>query len=202
MFSSDLLSSLPIRSGHFLLESGYHSNLWFSLDSLLVDTTAMNPLVVALADKLRPHQVTAVCGPMLGGAFLALAVARELGVRFYFATGPYHTSASEGLFKARYSLPHEQRMRVRGERVALVDDAISAGSSVLATKAALDESDASAVVIGTLFTLGTAGRTYFENVGIPLEALSHREFTMWKPAECPMCAAGAPLIDAREEAEN
>ena len=198
--SNDLLSSLPLRSGHFLLESGFHSNLWLSLDSLLIDTTAMSPLVIALTDKLRPHQVSAVCGPMLGGAFLALAIARELGARFYFATGPHKTS--EGLFKATYSLPQEQRMRVRGERVALVDDAISAGSSVRATKAALDEADAFTVVVGTLFTLGTAGRNYFENMGVPLEALTHREFTMWKPSECPMCAAGAPLVNLQEDSHD
>jgi orotate phosphoribosyltransferase len=197
MAVSDPLSSLPIRHGHFLVESGYHSNLWFPLDSLLIDTTAMSPLVVALAGKLRPHQVTAVCGPMLGGAFLALAIARELGVRFYFATGPHTTSG--GLFKAKYSLPYEQRTRVHGERVALVDDAISAGSSVRATKSALDEAEAFTVVVGTLFTLGTAGRNYFEHMGVPLETLSHREFTMWKPSECPMCAAGAPLVSLQQD---
>src|SRR5918994_1280248 len=33
----DILSQLPSGDGHFLLESGYHSNLWVTLDALFVD---------------------------------------------------------------------------------------------------------------------------------------------------------------------
>jgi len=32
--TSDLIKSLPARRGHFLLESGYHSDFWFTLDAL------------------------------------------------------------------------------------------------------------------------------------------------------------------------
>ena len=191
MTRSDVLSALPIQRGHFLLESGYHSNTWLSLAGLFVDTARVAPLVTALAAKIQPHRVTAVCGPMLGGAFLAQAIAHELGVRFYFATGP--TQDADGLFSAAYQLPAELAVRVRAEHVALVDDVISAGSSVRATKVALDNAGARTVVVATLLTLGDTGRSYFESQGIPLEALGHREFTMWKPGECPLCAAGGSL---------
>ena len=191
--ASDLLSALPIRHGHFLLESGYHSKLWLSLDALFVDTAKVAPLVTALADKIRSFQVTAVCGPMLGGAFLAHAIARELGVRFYFATGPKQDP--DGLFNATYALPAELVARVRGERVALVDDVISAGASVRATKVALDNAGAHTVVVCAFLTLGNTGRNHFEAQGVPVEALGHREFTMWKPSECPLCAAGASLVN-------
>ncbi len=193
MTETDLLSALPIRHGHFLLESGYHSKLWLSLDALFVDTANVAPLVTALADKIRRHDVTAVCGPMLGGAFLAFAIARELGVRFYLATGP--NKASDGLFNATYSLSAEQAARARGERVAVVDDVISAGSSVRATTLALNHAGAHTAAVGTFLTLGDMGRGYFESQGTPVESLGHREFTMWKPSECPLCAAGASLVN-------
>jgi orotate phosphoribosyltransferase len=118
--------------------------------------------------------------------------ARELDVRFYFAAGP--NGVSDGLFKATYSLTAALAARVRGERVAVVDDVISAGSSVRATKLALDNAGARTLVVGTFLTLGDTGRSYFESHGTPLEALDHREFTMWKPSECPLCAAGASLV--------
>jgi orotate phosphoribosyltransferase len=193
MTASDLLSTLPVRQGHFLLESGYHANLWVSLESLFVDTARATALIRALTGRLRRYDVTAVCGPMFGGAFLALAIANELGAHFYFTR--QQDSAHEGLFRATYTLPSELHALVRNERVALVDDAISAGSSVRATKIALDDAGATTVVVGALVTLGNTARDYFEALGIPMEALSHREFNMWKPAECPLCAAGACLVN-------
>jgi orotate phosphoribosyltransferase len=187
----DILSQLPIRDGHFLLESGYHSNLWVTLDALFVDATRVAPLVASLAQKLRAHDVTAVCGPMIGGAFLALAVARNLDRRFYF-TIQQHASA-DGLLTAEYVLPPELFRMVHGERVALVDDAISAGSSVRASKAALDAAGAVTVVAGALITFGVTGENYFKAQGIPVETLEHRDLAMWKPEECPLCRAGIPF---------
>src|SRR5712692_6914905 len=113
----DILSALPSRGGHFLLESGYHTDLWLTLDAMFVEPAAMAPAVAALADKLRPHMVTAICGPLLGGAFLAQALATAMGARFYY-TEPVPASSASGLFKAEYRLPAEQRRRIRGERVA------------------------------------------------------------------------------------
>ena len=80
----NFFAALPCREGHFLLESGYHSDLWFDLDALFVDTERIAPLIRALANQLRPYEPTAICGPLLGGAFLALAIARELKLKFYF----------------------------------------------------------------------------------------------------------------------
>jgi orotate phosphoribosyltransferase len=187
----DVLSQLPIREGHFLLESGYHSNLWVALDAVFVDPRSVAPLVTALAEKLRAYDMTAVCGPMVGGAFLALAVARELDTRFYFTVQRHATA--HGLLTAEYFLPPELLRRVRGDRVALVDDAISAGSSVRASKLALDTAGAVTVVAGALMTFGVTGESYLRAQGIPFETLERREFTMWKPEECPLCRADVPF---------
>jgi hypothetical protein len=32
--TADVLASLPAQRGHFLLESGYHTDLWLTLDAL------------------------------------------------------------------------------------------------------------------------------------------------------------------------
>lgn len=91
MPTADILESLPARRGHFLLESGYHTDLWLTLDALFVDPRRVAPLVNALAERLRLHAMTAVCGPLVGGAFLAQALATALGIGFYYTeprTGP------------------------------------------------------------------------------------------------------------------
>ncbi|HVH13062.1 MAG TPA: phosphoribosyltransferase family protein [Longimicrobium sp.] len=194
--TGEILDALPVRRGHFLLESGYHTDLWLTLDAMFVDTRAVAPLVAALAEKLRSHGVTAVCGPMLGGAFLAQAVATLLGARFYF-TEPAPASADSGLFRAKYTLPSALRNQVAGERVAVVDDVISAGSSVRATVDALAAADASTVAVGALLLLGDAAREHFAEQGIPVEAVSRSAFSLWAPDECPLCRANVPMQDPR-----
>jgi orotate phosphoribosyltransferase len=190
----DVLTALPARSGHFLLESGYHTDLWLTLDALFVDPPGVATLVAALADKLRPHAVTAVCGPLLGGAFLAQALAGTLGARFYY-TEPAPGSAASGLFTASYRLPAGQRRRIRGERVAVVDDLISAGSSTRATIAAITAADASAIVVGTLLVLGDEGLAHFASQRLAVETLGQRAFNLWTPADCPLCRTDLRLED-------
>jgi orotate phosphoribosyltransferase len=192
--TDDLLGRLPARQGHFLLESGYHTDLWLTLDALFVDPHAITPLVAALAERLRPHDVSAVCGPLLGGAFLAHALAAALGVRFYFSERA-PSGGAPGLFSAEYRLPAALQRRARGERVAVVDDVVSAGSSVRATATALASAGAAAVVIGALLVLGDAAVEHFAARGVPIEALGQRAFTLWPPAECPLCRGGVPLED-------
>ena len=72
------------RRGHFRLESGHHSALWLDLDPLFAEPHRFNPFVASLTTALRPYTVAAVCGPLLGGAFLAQLVAHALGVEFCF----------------------------------------------------------------------------------------------------------------------
>ncbi len=187
-----MLNALPSRQGHFLLESGYHTDLWLTLDALFVSPRQVAPLVNELAARLRAHGARAVCGPLLGGAFLAQAIAIALDVDFYFAE-PIDGAAPSGLFNAQYRVPTALHRRLSGERVAVVDDVISAGSSARATVAAVDAAGATIVAVGTILLLGGAARDYFASAGIPLEALGQRDFTLWQPSACPLCRAGAPL---------
>src|SRR5262245_31468373 len=50
------------RNGHFLLESGFHTELWLDLDLLFLRPRALAPLVTALAGRLSGYHVDAVCG--------------------------------------------------------------------------------------------------------------------------------------------
>jgi orotate phosphoribosyltransferase len=186
-----LFGALPVRHGHFELESGYHTDTWLDLATLFVDPVKIAPAVTMLAARLRRYDCDAICGPMTGGAFLAQALAGVLRICFFY-TEPGAAPAA-GLFAAEYRLPIEMAAQVAGSRVAVVDDVISAGSSVRATIAALDFAGATTAVIGTLLALGDVGARHFAERGLPLEALARREFAMWPPAECPLCQSGVPL---------
>jgi orotate phosphoribosyltransferase len=190
----DIFATIPARSGHFLLESGYHTDFWFELDGLFVDPDRCAPLIGALSERLDAYDISGVCGPLLGGAFLAQAIAIKLRKRFYY-TQPVTQKSNQGLYRAEYHLPPELRAHIKGERVALVDDVISAGSSVRATHAVLTAAGAEIVVVGTLMLLGSKASPYFSELGVPVEASERREFNLWSANNCPMCRLGTALED-------
>ena len=180
------------RRGHFQLESGLHSGLWFDLDTAFVDQAALDPFVTKLAQSLRRHDVEAVCGPLTGGAFLAQLVSRLLGSDFYFTTA---APANGRPFPVRYQLARGTGHRLLGKRVALVDDVMSAGSSLRATLTEVETHGAIPVVVGALYVLGTTGATFFSERGLRIETTGRAAFDSWRPPECPLCAAGVPLED-------
>ena len=189
-----LFGALPVRRGHFRLESGYHTDKWLDLATLFVDPVKIAPAVTMLAGRLRRYACDAICGPMTGGAFLAQALAAALRICFFY-TEPVTRGDGGTLFAAEYRLPGETRPQVAGSRVAVVDDVISAGSSVRATIATLEAAGASIVVVGTLLALGDVGASHLAGRGLPFEALGRRDFAMWVPGDCPLCRSAVPLAD-------
>lgn len=201
MTADAFLALVSGRRGHFRLESGHHGGLWLELDALFADPRRIEPFAAALADAIRPYGVDAVCGPLLGGAFLAQLVARALGVEFWFTERVMPVDA-EGLYRASYRLPPAFRARVHGRRVAMVDDVMSAGSALRGTYAELQAHGAEPVLAGVLLVLGSTGADFFTERRIPVEAVARDDYPLWLPADCPHCAAGVPLEDAAAEARG
>jgi orotate phosphoribosyltransferase len=80
----------------------------------------------------------------------------------------------------------------------MVDDVMSAGSSLRATDAELRAHGAVPVVAGALLVLGSIGADYFAGRGIVVEAVVREDLAMWPTAACPLCAAGVTLEDITE----
>jgi orotate phosphoribosyltransferase len=179
------------RTGHFNMESGFHSALWLDLDTLFASPVRVEPFVSTLADLLRPFRADAVCGPLLGGAFLAQRIAQLLGVEFWY-TEPVALADGPGLYRARYRLPPTFANRLSRPRLALVDEVMSAGSSLRATYPDV-RPRTDVVAVGSLLQLGTVGADYFAEHKIAVTAVVQQAFAIWPPTECPQCAAGVPL---------
>jgi orotate phosphoribosyltransferase len=180
------------RRGHFQLESGHHSELWLDLDALFADSQRIAPFVAQLANSIRPYNIEMVCGPLLGGAFLAQLVAQTLAVEFCFTERIMQANAN-GLYPASYPLPPAFTARVRGKRLAIVDDIMSAGSALRGTYTELLAHGASTTVAGALMVLGDTGANFFAKQQVPVEAVVREGYAHWLPSECPLCIAGAPL---------
>lgn len=182
-----LLELLSVRRGHFVLESGHHGNLWLDLDSLLLRPAALLPFARDLARRIGGHDVEAVVGPLVGGAFVAEMVAAELDVRFAFAE---RRVGAEG---ATYVIPDALHDHLRGRTVAIVDDAINAGSATRSTLAALTTLGARPIAVGALLILGDTALPFFVANGLAIEGVARLANELWEPAACPLCAAGVPL---------
>jgi len=189
------------RRGHFRLESGHHGGLWLDLDPLFAEPRRIAPLVAALANALRPYKVAGVCGPLQGGAFLAQLVAHDLAVEFSF-TERVTAPQGDGLYQARYRLPPALVPRVRGQRLAIVDDVMSAGSALRGTYQELQEHDAIPIVAGALLVLGSTGADFFAQRGVAVEAVARDDYEMWLPADCPLCARGLSIEDVATTIAN
>jgi orotate phosphoribosyltransferase len=195
------LELVRARRGHFRLESGHHARLWLDLDSLFAEPARIMTFVTSLADRVRAYEVSAVCGPLVGGAFLAQLVAQALEVEFWF-TERVVPEARDGLYGVRYVLAPSLAKRARDQRVAMVDDVMSAGSALRGTFAELRSHGAKPVVAGALLVLGSAGDSYFAAQRVPVEAVTRSEYELWLPSECPLCTAGMPLEDVVASGEQ
>jgi orotate phosphoribosyltransferase len=173
------------------MESGYHSDAWFELDRLFLDLDRLHPFIRELGLLLTGREIEVVCGPMTGGAKLADLVAREIGVTSVHAER-VETTAS-GLFPVKYRVPDTQRSGLRGKRVAIVDDAISAGSALRGTHVDLIACGARPVAVGALIVFGTASEAFVRENGLSIDAVARTSFNVWPPLECPLCQSHVPL---------
>ncbi|MBI2950247.1 MAG: orotate phosphoribosyltransferase [Verrucomicrobia bacterium] len=187
-----LPSLLATRKGHFRLESGHHSDLWLDLELLCLHPERVQRLAVELSQRLSGHSVEVVCGPLVEGAFVALLVASAMEVEFVYAER-FAAAQNHALFAVRYRLPDALRARVRGKRVAIVNDVINAGSAVRGTFADLIECGAQPVAIGALLVLGTSASSFAADKKVALESLAQQPNVLWRPEECPLCLSGVPL---------
>jgi orotate phosphoribosyltransferase len=166
------------RSGHFDLGTGYHGDLRLDLDALLLRPSLLRGQVRWLAARLREHSVDAVCGPLEGGAFLAYAVADLLGVAFL--AGYRRPGETAG-----YRLPAVPG-GIGGWRVGVVDDAVNAGTAVVACLEELRGRGAVPVAVGT---------TVQARLRVPFYPASTVPSRTWPAERCPLCAEGTPCTD-------
>lgn len=180
------------RRGHFELGTGYHGDLWLDLDALFLRPAVLRPHVQRLADLLAEHGIDAVCGPMAGGAFLALAMADLLGTAFL----PAYSRPGQAGGPAGYRLPGSTRDMIGGWRVAIVDDAVNAATAVQACFRQLRDHGAAPVAVASLLALGPADDIVAATMEVPFYTVATMQSQAWPTADCPFCACGTPLAPA------
>lgn len=182
------------RRGHFDLGTGYHGDLWLDLDALFLRPSRLRPYVEWLAERLREHSPDAVCGPLEGGAFLAYAVADLLGVAFL----PGYRSPGQA---TGYHLPSVPG-GIGGWRVAVVDDAVNAGTAIAACLRELRAQGAVPVAVAALLALDEASAMVPARLGVPFYPAGTTPSRAWPAPECPLCADGLPVTPGADDGRS
>jgi orotate phosphoribosyltransferase len=74
-----------LQEGHFLLNSGLHSQFYFQKFRILEDPDVTSRLCKIIVEEFENKKVEWVIGPTTGGIIIAFEVARQLGVNSGFA---------------------------------------------------------------------------------------------------------------------
>jgi orotate phosphoribosyltransferase len=183
------------RHGHFKLKSGRHGDRYLEKFQVLQWPEHVVEIGKLMAELVRTtaggQPIDVVIGPTTGGVILAYEVGRQLGTRGIFAES---VTDADG---ARRELRRGFRIGP-GERVALVDDVVTTGASLLEMIPLIEAAGgeiASIVVIvdrsGQLHDLVSpaTGRRY------RAQALWSLDLPTYEPGAetCPGCAAGLPI---------
>ena len=168
-----------LLKGHFLLASGLHSPVYWEKFRVLQFPDYTEQLCQMIANHFQKQEIQVVAGPTMGGIILAFEVAKQLGVRGIFA----EKEGDERAFRRGFNIDP-------GERVLIVDDILTTGSSIGEVKAAVNKLGGKIIGIGVLVDRSEQKLEF----GVPLFSCHRAITTTYKPEDCPLCAAQIPLV--------
>jgi len=171
--------SKALLSGHFLLSSGLHSDIYFEKFQVLQYPEYVQILCKKLAEKFEKDKIEVVVGPTTGGIIIAYEVAKNLKTRSIFA----ESEEGKRIFKRGFQLNE-------GERTLIVDDILTTGGSINEVVNLVKENKGDIVGIGVLLDR-SGGKVKFD---YPLKALATVEAKTYHPDNCPLCKENVLLV--------
>ena len=182
MTDAEILDALrateALRSGHFVLTSGRHSDSYVQCARILEDPLLTTRLAKTAVTRLPEGlEIDLVAAPAVGGLIFGFAVAQALGVKFIFS----EREGGEMVFRRAFEVPPRSR-------VLVTEDVVTTGGSV-AEVVRLVES-AGGEVAGVVSLIDRGGERAFDAPYWPLLQL---EVESWESASCSLCASGVPI---------
>jgi orotate phosphoribosyltransferase len=168
-----------LLEGHFRLTSGLHSPGYLQCALVLSHPESAERLGRALGDRTRGVRPTVVLSPAIGGIVIGHEVGRALGVRALFA------ERHDGRLTLRRGFTLSER-----DRILVVEDVLTTGGS---TRETMDVARAAgAQVVGAASIVNRSGGA--AKFDVPLESLLDYSLPTYEPDNCPLCAAGLPVV--------
>jgi len=176
----DMIEAGALLEGHFRLSSGLHSPRYLQCALYLSSPARAEAAGRQLGARLKGCSARLVTAPALGGVVIGHEVARSLETTFFF------TERQDGVMSFRRGFEVEP-----GWRVLVVEDVITTGGSTREVIAAVEAQGG--VVVGVGAIVNRSGK---ENpfAPLPFTALLELDVPTYQPDQCPLCAAGIPLV--------
>ena len=170
-----------IQKGHFKLTSGVHSDTYIQCAQVMQHPGFMHNLCSELGKKFRGDVIDIIVGPAIGGIIMAHVMAQVLGpwVRAIF------TERENRKMTLRRSFEINQ-----GEKVLVVEDVTTSGSSVREVIDIVKSRQGKVVGVGVLIDR-SGGKVDF---GIKTEKLLTVDIKTYLPEECPLCKKGIQVV--------
>ncbi len=164
-----------IRSGHFLLSSGKHSNVFVQLALVLMHPGISERLGHELGARFKGADPTVVLGPAMGGVIIGHEIARYLNVPMIFS------EREEGRMTLRrgFTLSSD-------DRVLIAENTVSTGGSQKEVIELAREHGAEVVGVAAV-----VDRSPGVSFGVPFERLLELDAEAWEADVCPLCAEGS-----------
>jgi len=173
-----------LLDGHFKLKSGRHARYYINKDSIYCKPHLMQQVVSQMVQLIEDDEIDIITGPAIAGAVLAVPIAMYLGRIFVYP----EKVDGEQVYRRGYD------QVVRGKKVAIVEDVITTGSSVVSTVRAIKQNG------GTVNKcIAIWNRSGDERIipGITTWALIEEKVESWLPIHCPLCKEGVSLLDPK-----
>ncbi len=167
-----------LKTGHFLLTSGRHSDKYLQCAQLLQYPKATEQVCSELAGHFQDMNIQTVIGPAMGGIILSYEMGRQLDVRSIFAEREDGKMALRRGFAVKPS-----------ERVLVVEDVVTTGGSVKEVISLIKELGGEVAVVAAL--VDRSGKKV--DFGVPAYYLLDLEVKSYIPEECPLCKKGLPI---------
>jgi orotate phosphoribosyltransferase len=168
-----------LMEGHFKLSSGRHSDTYVQKQMVFQHPRLTASLGEAVAERFEKdgHAFDTVLSPAVGAILFGNAVAHAAGGRFIYA------ERMDGAMTLRRAQALDP-----GERVLIVEDVVTTGGSAAEVLALARTAHATVVGVACLVDRTTTQPAF------RLHSLVRIEARDWAPEDCPLCAAGEPLI--------
>jgi len=168
-----------LLSGHFLLTSGRHSNVYFQCAKVLQYPEYNKDICSVLAEHFKDYEIDTVIAPAIGGIVVGQEVARQLNKRFIFA------EREDKKLNLRRGFSIE-----KGERILVCEDVVTTGGSVFEVIDIINAAEAVPVGVGFIVDR-SKGKVQF---GIPQKSVISLDAVSYEPENCNLCKENIPFI--------